>query len=121
MQALQQIEESQDVEPLVALFAADADLINLAMVEPLYGQDGARQFWKKYLSAFDRIRSIFTQVTAGDRTAVLEWVSDGTLPDGEPIKYRGVSIIEIDRDKVQRFRTYYDSAVFLPSGAKTVG
>ena len=113
MQTLQQIEETKNVEPLVLLFAEDAELNNLAMLEPLRGQDGAHQFWQKYLSAFKQIHSHFTHITEGNDTVVLEWISDGTRPDGEPIKYPGVSIVEIKEDKVQRFRTYYDSAAFL--------
>lgn len=119
MQTLQQVEAAQAVEPLIALFAADAELINLAMTEPLRGHDGARQFWQKYLSVFDRIHSHFTHVAETDSTAVLEWISEGSLSHGEPVRYRGVSILEFNQDHVQKFRTYYDSAVFLPQGAKT--
>ncbi len=118
MHTLQQIEDSGDVEPLVAMFTEDAELVNLAMTEPLKGHDGARRFWQKYLSVFERIHSQFTHVVEGDRAAVLEWISEGALSNGEPVKYRGVSVIEIDNDRVCRFRTYYDSAVFLPQGAK---
>jgi len=50
----------------------------------------------------------------------MEWRSQGTLSDGEDVHYRGVSIIDIDNGLVQGFRTYYDSAVFLPTGAKKV-
>lgn len=44
MHTLQQIEETGDVEPLVAMFTEDAELSNLAMTEPLQGHDGARRF-----------------------------------------------------------------------------
>jgi len=118
MKTLQQVENTGDVEPLVAMFAEDAELINLAMTEPLKGSDGARRFWQKYLSVFERIHSRFTNVVEGDRAAVLEWISEGALSSGESLNYRGVSVIEIDNDRVCRFRTYYDSAVFLPQGAK---
>ncbi len=118
MKTLQQVENTGDVEPLVAMFTEDAELINLAMIEPLKGRDGARRFWQKYLSVFEGIHSKFINVVEGDRTAVMEWISEGTLSNGESVNYRGVSIIEIDSDRVSRFRTYYDSAVFLPQGAK---
>jgi ketosteroid isomerase-like protein len=118
MKTLQQVENTGDVEPLVAMFTEDAELINLAMIEPLKGRDGARRFWQKYLSVFEGIHSKFINVVEGDRTAVMEWISEGTLSNGESVHYRGVSIIEIDSDRVSRFRTYYDSAVFLPQGAK---
>lgn len=118
MQTLQQIEDTGDVEPLVAMFTEDAELSNLAMTEPLKGRDGARKFWQKYLSVFERIHSKFTNVIEGDGTSVLEWISEGALSTGESLNYRGVSLIETDNGQVHRFRTYYDSAVFLPQGAK---
>jgi limonene-1,2-epoxide hydrolase len=118
MQTLQQIEETRDVESLVALFADQAELTNLAMLEPLTGKEGARQFWQKYLSVFKQIHSDFTNVIESDSSIVLEWISKGTLSTSEAVQYRGVSILEISNNQVDRFRTYYDSAVFLPQGAK---
>jgi len=118
MHILQQIEENGDVEPLVAMFTENAELSNLAMTEPLQGRDGARRFWQKYLSVFERINSKFINVIEGDGTTVLEWISSGALSTGESINYRGVSLLETDNGQVHRFRTYYDSAVFLPQGAK---
>ena len=118
MKTLQQIEGNKNVEPLVSLFTEDAELSNLASSSPLQGKDGARQFWQKYLSVFQQIHSKFTNVVESNGSAVLEWISEGTLTSGEPLKYQGVSIIETVDGKVQRFRTYYDSAAFLPQGAK---
>lgn len=118
MHALQQIEKTGEIELLVDLFSNDAELINLAMLEPLKGKEGARRFWDKYLSVFDRIYSEFTNVVESNSTSVLEWVSKGTLSTSEEITYRGVSVLEFNNGKVHRFRTYYDSATFLPQGAK---
>lgn len=118
MNTLQQMEETGDVELLATMFTEDAELNNLAMTEPLKGKDGARRFWQKYLSVFDSIHSKFTNVVEGDGTAVLEWVSQGTTSAGESIHYRGISVIETDNGHVCCFRTYYDSAAFLPQGAK---
>ncbi|MBD0337071.1 MAG: nuclear transport factor 2 family protein [Cyanobacteria bacterium Co-bin13] len=118
MQTLQKAEETGDVESLAALFSDDAELINLAMLEPLKGKEGAYRFWDKYLTVFDRIHSEFTNVIENSDVSVLEWVSKGTLSSSEEITYRGVSILEFKDGQVQRFRTYYDSAAFLPQGAK---
>lgn len=118
IQMLQQVEEEKDVEPLVSIFSENAELSNLATPSPLHGKDGARQFWQKYLSVFYQIHSQFTNVVESNGSAVLEWISEGTLTSGEPLKYQGVSIIETQNGQVQRFRTYYDSAAFLPQGAK---
>ncbi|MDF5714538.1 MAG: nuclear transport factor 2 family protein [Rhizonema sp. NSF051] len=105
MQTLQQVEETGEVEPLVAMFTEYAKLSNLAMVEPLSGRDGARQTLAKVFVNFERIHSKFTNVVEGDGTAVLEWVSHGTLPTGKPINYRGVSLIETANGQVCHFRT----------------
>ncbi|MEP0918417.1 nuclear transport factor 2 family protein [Leptolyngbya sp. DQ-M1] len=118
MQSLQQAEATKTVDSLVELFAENADLSNLAMHEPIRGKEAIRQFWQNYLSVFEQIRSHFTHTSEGSGTIALEWTSEGTLSSGEPIRYRGVSILETQAGQVQHFRTYYDSAAFLPQGAK---
>ena len=109
--ALQQTEESRDPEPLLRLFSDDAELHNLAIAQQ--GLDGARRFWETYLAQFDRIRSEFSHFIESDGQAALVWTSDGALKDGQPIRYRGVSILEHDGEKVRRFETVYDSAAFV--------
>jgi ketosteroid isomerase-like protein len=121
MRTLQRIEQSRDVGPLVEMFADDAELASPERDATRRGRDGARTFWEEYLSAFSRVQSTFTRVREGDGFAVLEWVSDGALANNDPIRYPGVSILELEGDRVTRFSTYYDSAAFLPQGAKRAG
>ena len=118
MKSLQEAERTKDVEPLVRLFADDAEVETPMLHRSHRGRDGARAFWKEYLGAFGSVRSEFTDTRRADGFASLEWKSDGTLPDGRPVSYRGVSLLDTDGQKVRRFRTYYDSAVFLSEGAK---
>ena len=115
--ALQEAEQKRDPGPIVALFADDAELENLTAKSPATGRDGAQQFWAKYLDSFRRIASNFTHTHQAGDTAVLEWVSEGELPDGQPIRYRGVSVVEFAGGRVVKFRTYYDSAAFVAAGA----
>jgi ketosteroid isomerase-like protein len=119
MRSLQEIERTGRVDPLVDLFHEEAEAMNLGRTEPARGAEQIREFWRAYLSAFKEIHSEFTNVIEGEGGAVLEWVSRGALPNGEPVEYRGVSVLETDGGKVRKFRTYYDSAVFLPEGAKS--
>ena len=109
--ALRQVEDSQDPQPLIQLFAEDAELRNLAIAER--GIEGARRFWQTYLDQFDRIRSEFSHLIEQEGQAALVWSSEGALKGGHPITYRGVSVIEFADGKVQRFETTYDSAAFL--------
>ena len=115
--SLQRTEDTRDPEPLVRLFSEDAELHNLAISHQ--GLDGARQFWDTYLQQFKSIRSEFSHLIESDGQAALVWTSKGTLKDGHPITYRGVSVIEFDGDKVHRFETVYDSAAFLRTEAPT--
>lgn len=116
--ALQESEAKKDPGPVAGLFAADAELANLAHQER--GADGARAFWQKYLDAFGSIRSEFSAVKQADGWALLEWTSTGTLAAGKPVEYRGVSILEVAGDKVAKFRTYYDTAALVtPPAAAT--
>ncbi len=109
--ALQRSEETRDPEPLVALFAEDATVGNLAHVET--GTDGARRFWARYLDQFDQIRSTFSRLVDTEGQSFLVWTSEGSLKNGQPIAYSGVSIVDAKGDKVGHFETYYDSAAFV--------
>lgn len=119
---LQAAERSHNVQPLVELFAEDAQLWNLTRHNTPSKHDhheGPTAFWRQYLSAFQNIASRFTHVTDDGRTAVLEWRSTGTLPMGMHVDYCGVSIFEHKDGRIHHFRTYYDSAAFLPHAAHT--
>ena len=118
MQTLQEAEQANDPAPLVSLFTDAAELQNMGRHDDRHEAGGADRFWLDYLSVFNRIRSTFTQVTEQDGRAALEWVSEGELNTGQPVRYRGISVIETEGDRIRRFRTYYDSAVFLPQGVK---
>lgn len=118
MNALHQSEQRRDPAPLVELFGEQSELENLTSKSPAKGKDGAREFWQHYLDSFERVESKFTHTIEADGGAVLEWVSEGALPDGRPIRYRGVSVLELDGDRVRKFRTYYDSAAFVAPAAE---
>jgi ketosteroid isomerase-like protein len=119
MRALERFEATGDLAPLLALFDEDAEALNLGRTEPARGLDQIEGFWRDYRSAFREVRSEFTHVIEGKDGAVLEWVSRGALPNGERVEYKGVSVLETAAGRVRCFRTYYDSAVFMPGGAKT--
>lgn len=111
--ALHTLERDRDVEPLAALFAEDAELRKLGSHTVSHGKDGARDFWREYRDAFGEIRSEFGTITVGERSAALEWTSEGTTVAGAPISYSGVSCVDGADGTLTGFRTYYDSAVFL--------
>lgn len=118
MQALQEAERAGRIEDLAALFSDDAEVSNLARAEPLRGPEGVRRFWGDYLAAFRQVHSAFGAVLEGKDHAVLEWTSEGELPDGRAISYRGISVLEWSENRIHCFRTYYDSAALQARGDK---
>jgi len=118
---LQHFEATAELGSLLALFHEDAEVLTLGRTEPARGHDEVEGFWRDYRAMFRGIRSEFTHVIEGSGGAVLEWVSRGALASGEPVEYRGVTVLETDAGRIRRCRTYYDSAVFLSGGAATDG
>ena len=95
MDGLHHLEQTGDLEPLVATFGEESETSNVASDRVFRGRDGARDFWRRYRVTFGEMRSSFRNViVAGDRAA-LEWVTEGTGPEGDPFRYDGVSLLEM--------------------------
>jgi limonene-1,2-epoxide hydrolase len=106
--ALGELESGENVENIVSLFADDCEVGNTTLTETMHGRDGAHHFWTNYRKSFGEVRSEFRNTIYSDRTAALEWTSKGTADNGHPIDYEGVSILEIDGDKITRFFAYFN-------------
>ena len=118
MDALKAYEAEGDVDALLGCFADDATLERLTH-KTYEGKDDTARFWREYLEPFEKIATEFFNVTEDDDGAVLEWASEGNLKGGKALRYKGVSSLSFEGDKVKSFRTYYDSAAFLSEGAGT--
>jgi hypothetical protein len=112
--ALETLHADRTPDPLVELFADDAQLSKLGESRDIDAGLSAREFWERYREIFDEIGSTFRHVVVGERVAALEWRSTGTLLDGSEIDYEGVSVLDGDETAtlLVGFRTYYDAAVF---------
>ena len=108
--ALEQLEQSRELDPIVETFAESADVGNVLVPERFSGKDGARQFWTDYRGVFGAVRSTFRNVITTDGRAALEWTTDGTSTDGKPFHYEGVSVLELEDDLITRFHAYFDPA-----------
>ena len=111
--ALRKLEEAEDVEPLVELHTEDCEVGNVSVPGTFGGQQGLREFWTSYRSTCGQMRSEFRNVIATEDRAALEWTTEGTS-DGDSVSYAGVSILEIERDKVRRFMAYFDTRDLTP-------
>ena len=109
VEALWKLEEDRDVEALVEVHTEDCSVGNVAVSKTFSGHDGLREFWTDYRKTFDEMKSEFRNVFADDSGhAALEWTTKDT-EEGDTISYDGVSILEIEGDKVARFMAYFDS------------
>jgi ketosteroid isomerase-like protein len=113
VEALRLLEEDRDVEALVKIHTEDCEVGNVSVPGSFKGQDGLREFWTEYRKTFGEIKSTFRNVFATEEGAALEWTTEGTS-DGDSVSYAGVSILEIEGDKVRRFMAYFDTRDFTP-------
>ena len=106
--ALRAVEDRGDVSAMAPLYAPDAEVSNVTMSEPDRGPDGAEQFWTKYRESFTRVHSEFRNIVQTDKAVLLEWTSEVTTAAGVDTRYDGVSVVELEGDKIRRFRAYFD-------------
>ena len=113
VEALWELEENEDVEPLVEIHTDDCEVGNVSVPKTFRGRDGLREFWTSYRSTFGEMKSTFRNVFATEDRAALEWRTEGTS-NGDTVSYEGVSILEIEDGKVRRFRAYFDTRDLTP-------
>jgi ketosteroid isomerase-like protein len=103
--ALHKLEADRDLETIAGLFDESAEVSNVLTEDrPM----DARQFWQHYRDNFGEIKSTFRNEIITENRAALEWTSEGSSADGNEFKYDGVSILEIDGEKITRFQAYFD-------------
>jgi ketosteroid isomerase-like protein len=106
--ALEKLEQDRDLETIAALFSEDAEIDNVTSVAGKEGKQGAREFWRVYRETFDEMKSTFRNQIFMDDRAALEWQTTGSSKNGHSVGYEGVSILEIEGDKITRFFAYFD-------------
>jgi ketosteroid isomerase-like protein len=95
------------------LFNGDATLTNAALEhggKEVNGRDNILQFWVQYKQELGNARSKFHHVTTSENAAGLFWTTEGTGPDGQPLRYHGATLLEFDEmGLIKFFRGYYDT------------
>lgn len=106
--ALGKLEQERDLETIASLFSENAEIDNVTSAKGKEGKQGAREFWRVYRETFDEMKSTFRNQIFMDGRAALEWVTTGSSKNGHSVEYEGVSILEIEGDKITRFYAYFD-------------
>jgi ketosteroid isomerase-like protein len=107
VEALGKLEAERDLETICALFSENCDIANV-VTEDNERQTDARKFWQSYRDNFGEVTSTFRNQIISENTAALEWKTTGTSSEGHDFEYDGVSILEIEGDRITRFRAYFD-------------
>jgi hypothetical protein len=108
VEALGKLEAERDLETIASLFAEGAQIDNVTSSERKQGRGGAKEFWRSYRETFDEMKSTFRNQIISNGKAALEWQTVGSSKNGHRIHYEGVSILEIEGDKITRFFAYFD-------------
>jgi len=106
--ALHKLETDRDLETIVGLFSKDCEINNVVTVDHDNQTTDARTFWQAYRDSFGKVESTFRNEIIMENRAALEWRTTGISSEGNQFKYEGVSILEIDGDKITRFFAYFD-------------
>lgn len=105
--ALGKLETERDLETICALFSGDCEIGNVVTENKDKSMD-ARKFWQSYRDNFGEVKSTFRNQIFSDNRAALEWKTTGTSTEGHNFEYDGVSVLEIDGDRITRFHAYFD-------------
>ena len=113
---------AHDVDAFVKRLDAKTMWESDAFPAPFSGHQGARQFFKLYVTAFPDLHLDIEQIlAAGDSHAVVRWRSSGThlgpLADipatGRKASTHGCTVMEVKHGKVDRAWVYFDNAHLL--------
>ena len=108
VEALRTLEREGDPTALADLYAEKSRSGNVQHPDGFRGPDGARQFWLTYRSTFGEVRSEFRTVVASDDAVALEWTTEGTV-GGRPVRYDGVTVLDLVGGQIARSCAYYDA------------
>ena len=103
--ALHKLESDRDLETIVGLFSEDCEIGNVVTEDK---DIGVKEFWTSYRESFGEVESTFRNEIITDDVTALEWTTSGTSGEGHEFEYDGVSILEIEADKITRFHAYFD-------------
>jgi hypothetical protein len=89
--------ESQEIEPIVALYAADADFTSQPFRDVSRGRDGVRDYVTAALADESDVRAWFGEPIVDGKRAAVEWWA-ALREAGEEVTLAGTSVLGFDAD-----------------------
>lgn len=119
---LREVNNNQDLEATVQMYAEDAQMWFPGLKEPIKGRQSIREVYSSYWSAFPDMTYNYSQILASGEHLVVEAVSKATFrnalmtPEGEiPATGKSAEVpwmgfIKVNPDGlISEFREYYDT------------
>lgn len=116
---------NHDLEGCLATYADDAEVV-LPGAPPIKGKEAIRATWQMYMAAFPDEKPTHIRHLVDGNTVVTEWASIAThkgplmMPTGDTlaatgkkVATSGVTVQEIEGNKVAKQVFYFDNAEFL--------
>jgi steroid delta-isomerase-like uncharacterized protein len=110
-----------DIERTIRLYAANYHGIDISEIGPRHGQEGAREWIKRYWDASPDMHFTCEQTVVQGNRAAVSWRAQGTHrgylmnipPTGRVFTVRGVSFLTIQDNQIQRAEYIWDLAELL--------
>lgn len=116
---------ARDLDQAVRLAANDIECVLIPFNTTRHGQQGYRDFFQNWATAFPDGQCEIRRVIADEHGAVIEYIGRGTQtgplqgpggtiqPTGRRAEVPFCDVLEIERGKVRRQRSYFDSATMM--------
>lgn len=116
---------ARDFDQAVSIAADNIECVNVAFDTTLRGPEGYREFMQSWATAFPDGRIEVKRVIADENGAVVEYTGRGTntgpltgpmgtIPaTGRRGELALCDVLEIERGKIRRVRSYFDSATLM--------
>jgi len=121
IERLHQAQNQHDLEAFLTYFDPDYQSEQPCHPDRAFGsRDQVRKNWSNIFTNFPNFRSeLLGSVTQGDRVWI-EWHWDGTRVDGTRFAMRGVTIFEVQNDRIRSGRLYMEPIEEQGAGIDTM-
>lgn len=109
IEALAAVERKGELDDMVQIFAEGCQIGTPVNAVKLHGQEGAREFWRIYRSAFRDVHSSLRNIIVAESCFALEWTVRALDTEGKTLSWEGVSVADVCAGQITRFRSYFDT------------
>jgi ketosteroid isomerase-like protein len=111
---------AHDIDAMVGCF--DFDVRSEQPAHPARGFQGSQNIrlnWTMIFAGVPDIRAEILRTVVQDRNAWVEWCWSGSRRDGQPFSMRGVTVQEIDDDRIMSVSLYMEPVEVAGDGNPT--